>query len=60
MVIDDYKLKNKEDWWKKSLARQPQIEKNYDLVREEIAAGVTVNTVTCFRFYKLKEPNGGD
>lgn len=59
MVIDDYKLKNREEWWKKSLAHQPHIEKNYDLVREEIGAGVTPNTVSCYRFYKLKESNGG-
>jgi hypothetical protein len=60
MVIDDYKLKNKADWWVKSLAQKPEIEKNYDLVREEIGAGVTANTLTCYRFYKLKAPNGGN
>lgn len=59
MVLDDYKLKNKADWWIKSLAKKPEIEKHYELVREELGPGVTANTVTCFRFYKLRV-NVGD
>lgn len=54
MVLDDYKIKNKEEWWKKSLAKKPEIEENYDLVKEEIGAGITKNTTTCYRYYRLK------
>lgn len=56
MVIDDYKLKNKDDWWRKCLVKIPEVEKNYDFVREEIGAGITAKTVNCYRFFKLKEP----
>ncbi len=55
MALDDYKLKNKEEWWRRSLARKPEIERDYDFVREEVGAGVTPNTVMVYRFYKLKE-----
>ena len=55
MALDDYKLKNKEEWWRKCLKKVPEIEKHYAFDREEIGAGVTANTVMCFRFYKLKE-----
>jgi hypothetical protein len=54
LVIDDYKLKNKEEWWAKSLKTQPHIEKNYDFVKEEIGPGITKNTINLYRHYKLK------
>lgn len=60
MAIDDYKLKNKEEWWRKCLAKIPDIEKHYDFVREEVGAGVTTNTVTCYRFFKLRDLNLSD
>ncbi len=60
MALDDYKLKNKEEWWRKCLAKIPEVERNYDFVREEVGAGITVNTVMCYRFYKLSVASGGD
>lgn len=58
MAIDDYKLKNKEDWWRKCMAKLPEIERHYDFVREEVGAGVTANTLMCYRFFKLKQCEG--
>jgi hypothetical protein len=55
MVLDDYKVKNKEEWWKRSLAQQPMIEKNYDFVREESGPGITKDTTNFYRFYRLKK-----
>ena len=54
MAIDDYKLKNKEHWWRKCLKKLPEVERHYEFVKEEMGAGVTANTLMCYRFYKLK------
>lgn len=54
MAIDDYKLKNKDEWWIKCLEKIPEVVEYYDFVREEIGAGITKNTVMCYRFYKLR------
>lgn len=54
LVMDDYKLKNKEDWWQKCLAQRPDIEQGYDFVREELHPGVSKDTTTAIRFYKKK------
>lgn len=55
LVLDDYKVKNKEDWWKRALKEAPHIEKNYDFVREESGPGLTKNTTILYRYFKLKE-----
>jgi hypothetical protein len=54
MVLDDYKLSNKEFWWKKCLALRPEIERDYEFDREEIGAGLTPNTTNIYRYYRLK------
>lgn len=54
MAIDDYKLSNKEVWWKKCLDRKPEIERDYELIREETGPGVSKDTTMLYRFYKLK------
>ncbi len=54
MAIDDYKLSNKEVWWKKCLAGRPDIEEKYELVREEVGKGLSPNTTMLYRFYKLR------
>lgn len=55
MAIDDYKLSQKEVWWKKCLAQRPEIEQKYELIREETGKGLSPNTTMLYRFYKLKE-----
>lgn len=55
IVLDDYKVKNKEYWWIKSLKTQPEIEKYYELVKEEVGPSVSKNTSIFVRHYKLKE-----
>jgi hypothetical protein len=54
MILDDYKLKNKDDWWAKCMSKRPDIERDYEFVREEILPGITKNTVSVIRHYKLK------
>jgi len=53
--MDDYKLKNKDDYWIKALKTQPIILRDYEFVREKITAGITKDTVICIRYFKLKE-----
>ena len=55
LVLDDYKVKNKAEWWVKSLKNTPNITKNYDLIKEEAGPSVTKNTTTFFRYYRLKK-----
>jgi len=55
LVMDDYKLKNKDDYWIKALKTQPIILRDYEFVREKITAGITKDTVICIRYFKLKE-----
>lgn len=55
LAIDDYKLKTKDKWWRKMMAKVPEVEINYDLIREEVGNGVTDNTLMCYRYYKIKE-----
>ena len=55
MLISDYKLSNKDVWWEKALTQRPEIERDYDLVREEIGEGLTIGTTSLYRYYKLKE-----
>jgi len=55
LVLDDYKVPNKDDWWKKSLKSAPQIERDYDFVREESGQGITKDTTIFYCFYKLKD-----
>lgn len=57
MAIDDYKLPDKESWWKVALEKAPYVEQEYDLVREEEKPGLSPGTKMLYRFYKLKEPN---
>ncbi len=54
LVMDDYKLKNKEDWWARGMKSVPELEKHYNFVREETHPGVTKNTITLIRYFKLK------
>ena len=54
LVLDDYKVKNKAEWWVKSLKNTPNITKNYDLIKEEAGPSVTKKTTTFFRYYRLK------
>lgn len=54
LMLDDYKVKNKDDWWNKSLKTRPEIEQDYYLDREESGPGITKDTTVFFRFYKLK------
>ena len=55
MVIDDYKLPDKEVWWGKSLGSIPksQLDK-YEFDREEITKGLTPDTSIVYRYYKLR------
>jgi hypothetical protein len=46
LAIDDYKLKNKDDFWRKMLAKVPEIELHYELIREKVGEGLTV-TQSC-------------
>lgn len=55
MAIDDYKLPNKEKWWNQCLTMRPEIERDYDLVREESGKGISPKTTMLYRYYKLKE-----
>lgn len=54
MVIDDYKMPNKDTWWTRGIGKLPDDFKNYEFDREEIHPGITVNTMTIIRYYKLK------
>ena len=54
MAIDDYKLPNKEEWWVRCLKKLPEVQKNYDFVEETVDAGITKNTLMCYRIYRLK------
>jgi hypothetical protein len=55
LVMDDYKLKNKEEWWSRGIGHlSKEFERLYRLDREEIGPGITINTVTLIRFYKLR------
>lgn len=54
LVIDNYKLPDKEYWWREALKKQPEIEQNYEFVREEIGRGPFKDTTNLFRFYKPK------
>jgi hypothetical protein len=54
LVIDDYKLPNKDQLWKDSLDKAPNIEKEYQLDKEEIKLGPTPTTLSIIRYYKLK------
>lgn len=57
MALDDYKLPDKEAWWKVALEKAPNIDRDYDLVREEKKPGLSPGTSMLYRYYKLKEPN---
>ena len=60
MVIDDYKLKNKEDWWAKALNQIPgELLSQYELDREETGQGITKDTTILYRYYRLKEESNG-
>lgn len=54
LVMDDYKVKNKEDLWRRSLATRPDIERDYVFDREEMHPGLTKNTTTSIRYFKKK------
>lgn len=54
LVMDDYKLKNKEDWWAKALDSNPELRDNYIMVKEEILSGITSDTTTIIRHFKRK------
>jgi hypothetical protein len=58
LILDDYKVPNKEHWWKKALKKAPHIERDYELVREEAGAGISKNTTNFYRFYRLKKASG--
>lgn len=57
MALDEYKLPEKESWWKIALEKAPYVEQEYDFVREEQKPGLSPGTVMLYRHYKLKEPN---
>lgn len=55
MVIDDYKLNNREEYWFQSFSKIPvEFFALYKLDREETGPGITDKTTSLFRFYKLK------
>jgi len=55
MAIDDYKLKNKAEWWVKCMKEIPaNLIEPYELFKEEVGNGVTKNTVMVYRWYRLK------
>ena len=54
MVLDDYKIPNKEEWWRKCLNKKPEIERDYEFVREEAGPGITKNTTNFYRYYRRK------
>lgn len=55
LALDDYKLKNKDEWWVKCLKKIPsELLEPYELIKEETGNGVTKNTVMVYRYYKLK------
>jgi hypothetical protein len=54
MVMDNYKLKNKDDWWNRGVGQLPEeFTRIYKFDREEISAGITQDTITICRWYKL-------
>lgn len=55
LVMDDYKVKNREELWAKALKQQPQILRDYNYDREEMGAGITPNTTISYRYFKLKK-----
>ena len=57
LVLDNYKLSNKADYWAKAMKETPWIEENYNLDRETTGMGITAGTMICYRYYKLKEVN---
>lgn len=54
MVLDDYKIPNKEDWWRKCLKKVPHLERDYEFVREEPGPGISKDTTNFYRHYRLK------
>jgi hypothetical protein len=55
MVLDDYKLNNRNEWWVRGVGQLPaEFVRLYEFAREEIGPGVTNNTVSVFRWYKLR------
>lgn len=57
LVMDDYKVKNREDLWVRALNTQPNIRDNYHFVKEEMIPGVSPKTTTSIRWF---EPNESD
>jgi hypothetical protein len=55
LVMDDYKLANKNDWWERGIGKLPaEFDKLYRFDREQIGPGITDKTVTVFRWFKLR------
>lgn len=54
LVIDSYKLPKKDAIWAKALRRKPEIERNYEFVKEDVGPGLTPNTTIVYRWYRLK------
>lgn len=54
LVMDDYKVKNKDDFWRAALKKRPEIERDYEFVSEEMGPGITKDTSISYRTYKLK------
>lgn len=55
LVIDDYKVPGKDTWWKMALKKKPEIERDYEFVREESGPGITNGTTNFYRYYRLKK-----
>lgn len=55
LVMDDYKLPDKDKWWKRALDKTPEIRDNYDLVKEEQCRGLSPDTTIVTGFFKLRE-----
>ena len=55
LVLDNYKLPNKVDYWIKAMKETPWVEECYTLDRETTGMGITAGTMISYRHYKLKD-----
>lgn len=53
LILDNYKLPEKEKYWREALSKAPYIEQSYIFDREETVS-ISPTVTSLIRYYKLK------